>query len=110
MVDSRRGFLSKLGIGSIVIGTAGFFKVTDAIVTEPTVVGTEVLTEPIKLQQLTSQEITELCGQILDAVDGRCTNQVVYDAVRAHLTHNTIYEKGSRPELEVNGEFILAED
>lgn len=100
MSETRRGFLSKLGIGSLVISAAGIFKVTEE----------QLEGKPLKVEQLNEQQITEIAGGILDAMDGKNTNPVIYNAVRAHLTKGTIYQYTSSPEVESIAEMPTIEE
>jgi hypothetical protein len=93
---TKRNFLSKLGIGSLVITSGGIFNVKKELQIVPIGDGVE---------KLDDRQIVEIAGSILDAIDGKNTNPVIYEAVRKHLTQGTIYEHTSRPEIESIGEF-----
>lgn len=80
-MGTRRDFMTKLGIGSIIFGNGGVFKIIE-----------DPKTQEAEMKPVDGDEIIRIAGAILDAVDGRATDPKIYEFVRARLVKGTIYD------------------
>src|SRR5579859_305379 len=100
---NRRDFLKKLGIGTFVMGSAGIFTlekpaliIADNEHVKKTLYPPEI---PLDLRYTNKEEFIKLCSDIFNAMDGKNTNSMIYEATREILTKGTVYEKGL-PEVD----------
>lgn len=91
----RRSFLKKLGIGSIIIGTTGIFSIDSEAMLN---------IEDKHIKPLDEKQLIEVAGSILDAVDGRNTNSIIYNYIRTKMTEGTYQEAEDfiRKDIEKN--------
>ena len=90
-MSDRRSFLKKLGIGSILFTAGGVFTIKDE----------EIESAKIEVEQVSDDQILMIANSILDALDGKATNPLIYDAITKRLKKGTIYEYSDRPEIEL---------
>lgn len=84
-MSDRRSFLKRLVQGTFVMGGAGVFTLRkDAILVPVVGAGEDISTyahEDRYIRNATQEDVMNLCCNILDAMDGRATNQTVADVI-----------------------------
>lgn len=78
MDSTRRGFLSKLGIGSIIMGTAGIFELKKEIILPE-----EIKQEEVKIYN--EFDLIKIANEMFDAMDGRVQSGQIYNFVQSQL-------------------------
>lgn len=108
MANNRRSFLKKLGIGSFVMSAGGIFTLEKPALiiadNEQPKKGMWPPEKELDLKYVEKEDLMKLCSNIFDALDGKATDPRIYEAVRATLTRNSVYEHADYHKIEVTSE------